>query len=107
MELHDLVNIALLILAILRLAIPENGRSRDAAHDEQTSCDGALSLEPSKSDAIKINLIGITRPIHIYNPSSSRHCPICPARARETQQSRTNIKLNWCLVSERGRHGQA
>jgi len=51
---------------LIRLAIPENGLPRDGAHDEQTCCDGALPLEPSKSEAIKINLIGITRPIHIY-----------------------------------------
>jgi hypothetical protein len=29
------------------LAIPENGRARDVAHDEQAGGDAALSLAPS------------------------------------------------------------
>jgi len=40
------LNIAFLILAAwLVLAIPENGRPRDVAHDEPTRCDGAVSLD--------------------------------------------------------------
>ena len=37
------------------LAIPENWRSRNVAHDEQTGCNGALSLEPSVRNCMDVS----------------------------------------------------
>src|SRR5258706_5980302 len=84
-----------------RLAISEDGRPRDVAHDEQNGCYGALSLKSSKSDAIKILLVETTRLIQIYHLPSGRRRPMCPATARKTQPSRASIKLNGWLVCER------
>jgi hypothetical protein len=99
------LNIAFLILAILFVwRFPKTGDAATLRMMNRPAAMGALSMEPSKSDSIKINLIGITRPIRISHQSSSRHHPIYPATmARKTQQSRTSIRL----VSERDRNGQA
>src|ERR1700681_362639 len=40
------LNIVFLLRRVARLAIPQNRRPRDVAHDEQAGCNGALSLAP-------------------------------------------------------------
>jgi hypothetical protein len=48
MGLHDLAQHCLFdSRGFTRLAVPENGRSRDAAHDEPVSCDRTPPLEPT------------------------------------------------------------
>jgi hypothetical protein len=73
------LNIAFLILAILFVwRFPKTGDAATLRMMNRPAAMGALSMEPSKSDSIKINLIGITRPIRISHQSSSRHHPIYP-----------------------------
>src|SRR6266436_8645117 len=78
-----------------RLAISENGRPRDVAHDEQNGCYGALSLESSKSDAIKILLVETTRPIHIYHLPSRRRRPMCPGNRAQNAAIPDEHKIEW------------
>jgi hypothetical protein len=60
------LNLAFLIPEILFVwRFPKTGDAATLRMMSRPAAMGALPIEPSKSDSIKINLIGITRPIHI------------------------------------------
>jgi hypothetical protein len=62
MELHDLAQHRLSrSCGLVGSAIPENWRSRNVAYDEQTGCNGALSVEPSVRNLLCMDMSRMRR----------------------------------------------